>query len=151
MYIYIKIILVVVKTWALFRESCLVAMEKCIILETKWKDNKNTSFSLVLPLPPSLPPSLPLPLPLSLSLSLSLSQDDLLMRGFIGHLEEGSFLPHNHKTYLWTHLHFSFGYNKDQVVEANVSTVGATPFSLDETEPPVKVTFTYSVSWKKSL
>ena len=41
--------------------------------------------------------------------------DDLPIRGFIGHLEEGSFLPHNHKTFLWTHLHFSFEYNKDQV------------------------------------
>ena len=41
--------------------------------------------------------------------------DDLPIRGFIGHLEEGSILPHNHKTYLWTHLHFSFEYNGDQV------------------------------------
>ena len=41
--------------------------------------------------------------------------DDLPIRGFIGHLEEGSILPHNHKTYLWTHLHFSFEHNGDQV------------------------------------
>lgn len=41
--------------------------------------------------------------------------DDLPIRGFIGHLEEGSILPHNHKTFLWTHLHFSFEYNGDQV------------------------------------
>ncbi len=41
--------------------------------------------------------------------------DDVPIRGFIGHLEEGSFLPHNHKTFLWTHLHFSFEYNGDQV------------------------------------
>ncbi|XP_003385405.1 PREDICTED: transmembrane 9 superfamily member 1-like [Amphimedon queenslandica] len=77
--------------------------------------------------------------------------DDLLMRGFVGHLEEGAFLPHNHRTYLWTHLHFSFGYSGQEVVEANVSTIGATAYSLDDTEPPVKVTFTYSVSWSKSL
>ena len=108
-------------------------------------------YPLTFPLFPSLPLSHPAYLSRPPATSLPLSQDDLLMRGFIGHLEEGSFLPHNHKTYLWTHLHFSFGYNKNQVVEANVSTVGATPFSLDETEPPVKVTFTYSVSWKKSL
>ena len=88
---------------------------------------------------------------LPLSLSLSLPPDDLLMRGFIGHLEEGAFLPHNHRTYLWTHLHFSFGYNGQEVVEANVSTIGATAYSLDDTDPPVKVTFTYSVSWTKSL
>ena len=41
--------------------------------------------------------------------------DDVPIRGFIGHLEEGSFLPHNHKTFLWTHLHFSFEHNGDQV------------------------------------
>ena len=41
--------------------------------------------------------------------------DDLPIRGFIGHLEEGTFLPHNHKTYLWTHLHFAFEYNGNQV------------------------------------
>ena len=110
--------------------------------------------------------------------SLWLSSDDLPMRGFIGHLEEGSFLPHNHKTYLWTHLHFSFGYNGNevrclplslllriacgiflgiwwddwgQVVEANVSTVGALPLSLDQADAPLKITFTYSVQWSKSL
>ena len=73
--------------------------------------------------------------------------DDLTMRGFVGHLEEGSFLPHHHKTFLWTHLHFSFSYNDQQIIEANVSTTGATPLSLDEIEGPLKVTFTYSTTW----
>ena len=41
--------------------------------------------------------------------------DDLPIRGFIGHLEEVSILPHKHRTYLWTHLHFTFEYNGDQV------------------------------------
>ena len=41
--------------------------------------------------------------------------DDLPIRGFIGHLEEVSILPHEHRTYLWTHLHFTFEYNGDQV------------------------------------
>ena len=73
--------------------------------------------------------------------------DELTMRGFVGHLEEGSFLPHHHKTFLWTHLHFSFSYNDQQIIEANVSTTGATPLSLDEIEGPLKVTFTYSTTW----
>ena len=47
--------------------------------------------------------------------SMMILADDLPIRGFIGHLEEGSFLPHHHKTFLWTHLHFSFEYNGDQV------------------------------------
>ena len=41
--------------------------------------------------------------------------DDIPVRGFIGHLEEGGLLPHSHKIYLWTHLHFNIEYNGDQV------------------------------------
>lgn len=73
--------------------------------------------------------------------------DDMPIRGFIGHLEEGSFLPHNHKTFLWSHLHFHFEYNEDQVISANVSTLGMSPLSLDELQPPYKVTYTYSAKW----
>lgn len=73
--------------------------------------------------------------------------DELPIRGFIGHLEEGSFLPHHHKTFLWTHLHFTFTYNGDQVISANVSTLGTSPLALDDIELPYKVTFTYSAKW----
>ena len=45
----------------------------------------------------------------------SCGADDLPIRGFIGHLEEVSIIPHEHRTYLWTHLHFTFEYNGDQV------------------------------------
>ena len=41
--------------------------------------------------------------------------DEIPVRGFIGHLEEGGFLPHNHKIYLWAHLHFNIEYNGNQV------------------------------------
>ena len=73
--------------------------------------------------------------------------DEVPIRGFIGHLEEGSFLPHNHKTFLWTHLHFNFEYNEDQVISANVSTLGVNPLSVDDLEPPASITFTYSAKW----
>ena len=43
--------------------------------------------------------------------------DDIPIRGFIGHLEEGGFLPHHHKTYVWAHLHFNIEYNNNQVHE----------------------------------
>ena len=43
--------------------------------------------------------------------------DDLPLRGFIGHLEEGSFLPHTHKVFLWAHLNFNIAYNGDQVMK----------------------------------
>jgi transmembrane 9 superfamily protein 1 len=76
--------------------------------------------------------------------------DDLPIRGFIGHLEEGPFLPHRHKVSLWTHLLFTFEYNGDQLVSANVSTMGKSPLLLDDTDLPLKVTFTYSAKWFKS-
>jgi transmembrane 9 superfamily protein 1 len=76
--------------------------------------------------------------------------DDLPIRGFIGHLEEGPFLPHRHKVSLWTHLLFTFEYNGDQVISANVSTMGVNPMLLDDAELPLKVTFTYSAKWFKT-
>lgn len=42
--------------------------------------------------------------------------DDLQLHGFIGHLEEGGFLPHAHKLYLWTHYTFNIFYNNDKVI-----------------------------------
>ena len=41
--------------------------------------------------------------------------DDLPLRGFIGHLEEGGFLPHTHNVFLWAHLNFNIEFNGDQV------------------------------------
>ncbi|XP_031570268.1 transmembrane 9 superfamily member 1-like [Actinia tenebrosa] len=75
--------------------------------------------------------------------------DDLPIRGFIGHLEEGHILPHRHKIYLWSHLHFAVEYNGNQVITANVTTNGHEPVSLDDIEKfPFNVQHTYSVSWK---
>ncbi|XP_022257010.1 transmembrane 9 superfamily member 1-like, partial [Limulus polyphemus] len=73
--------------------------------------------------------------------------DDLALRGFIGHLEEGGFLPHTHKLYLWTHLTFNIEYNENKIIGANVSTKDHSPLSLDNLEAPVDVTHTYSVNW----
>ncbi len=41
--------------------------------------------------------------------------DDIPMRGFIGHFEEGNLIPHTHHTYLYTHYHFYFEYNENRV------------------------------------
>ncbi|XP_046560989.1 transmembrane 9 superfamily member 1-like [Haliotis rubra] len=73
--------------------------------------------------------------------------DDIPIRGFIGHLEEGGFLPHNHKIYLWAHLHFNVEYNGENVIYANVSTKEQPPVSLDSVTTPFEVAFTYSVKW----
>ncbi|XP_065652076.1 transmembrane 9 superfamily member 1 isoform X2 [Hydra vulgaris] len=77
--------------------------------------------------------------------------DDLPIRGFIGHLEEGGFLPHKHKIFLWTHLNFHFQYNGNQIIAANVSTASTSPELLDEiTVYPKNVLFTYSVKWTET-
>ncbi|WAR18015.1 TM9S1-like protein, partial [Mya arenaria] len=76
--------------------------------------------------------------------------DDIPIRGFIGHLEEGGFLPHTHKVYLWAHLHFNIEYNGEHIIYANVSTKEKEPVSLDDVTAPLEVAFTYSVKWHNS-
>ena len=76
--------------------------------------------------------------------------DEIPIRGFIGHLEEGGFLPHTHKIYLWAHLHFNLEYSGDQIIYANVSTKEQSPVSLDGVSAPFEVAFTYSVKWIES-
>ncbi|XP_014669374.1 PREDICTED: transmembrane 9 superfamily member 1-like isoform X2 [Priapulus caudatus] len=77
--------------------------------------------------------------------------DQLPLRGFIGRLEEGSFLPHHHEVYLWVHLHFNIEYNGDQIIAVNVSTKEHQPVKMDEDiHGSINVTFTYSVKWFKT-
>ena len=45
---------------------------------------------------------------------------DLPVRGFVGQLEQ-HVLPYTHKVFLWTHLHFDFEYNGNQIVGAKIS------------------------------
>ncbi|XP_060068139.1 transmembrane 9 superfamily member 1-like [Ylistrum balloti] len=77
--------------------------------------------------------------------------DDIPVRGFIGHLEEGGYLPHTHKIYLWAHLNFNIEYNGDQIIYANVTTKEQAPVGLDSAvTAPFEVAFTYSVKWHKT-
>ncbi|GAB6028436.1 Transmembrane 9 super member 1 [Chamberlinius hualienensis] len=73
--------------------------------------------------------------------------EDIPIRGFIGHLEESGFLPHKHKVFLVTHLHFTIEYNNNQIIFANVSSKELSHFSLDEVKAPVIIEHTYSVRW----
>ncbi|XP_064416458.1 transmembrane 9 superfamily member 1 [Latimeria chalumnae] len=73
--------------------------------------------------------------------------DDIPIRGFVGYMEETSFIPHTHKIGLWAHLDFNIEYNGDQVVFANVSVRDVKPFSLDDVVDLVSMTHTYSVRW----
>ncbi|XP_076064270.1 transmembrane 9 superfamily member 1-like [Oratosquilla oratoria] len=72
--------------------------------------------------------------------------DDVPIRDFIGHLDEGSFVPHTHKVFLWTHLHFTIYYNGDKIIFANV-TKEHNPVSLDDVEETLTIKDTYSVTW----
>ncbi|XP_059807458.1 transmembrane 9 superfamily member 1 [Hypanus sabinus] len=76
--------------------------------------------------------------------------DDIPIRGFVGYLEESTFLPHTHKVGLWTHLDFHVEYNGDRVIYANVSVRDVKPQSLDELRPPATITHTYSVRWHET-
>eukprot|EP00729_Bicosta_minor_P004884 gene4884-23282_t len=77
---------------------------------------------------------------------------DLPVRGFVGQLEQ-RMLPHTHKVFLWTHIHFSFEYNGNQIVGAQITEKTKEvqlPVDTDSPDRSLPVTFTYSASWKES-
>jgi transmembrane 9 superfamily protein 1 len=76
--------------------------------------------------------------------------DDIPVRGFIGRLEEGNFIPHQHKIYFFNHHVFNIEYNDQQIIYANVTNQEKSPMSLDGLTAPVDVTMTYSVKWHKT-
>ena len=77
--------------------------------------------------------------------------DDIPMRGFIGHLEENYInIPHTHNTFIYTHFEFSFLFNQDRIIFANVSTRQRAPTKLDGLTAPVELTFTYGISWQET-
>ena len=41
--------------------------------------------------------------------------DDIPIRNFVGYLEETNIFPHKHNIYLYTHYHFDFLINNNQV------------------------------------
>lgn len=71
--------------------------------------------------------------------------DDLPIEGLIGeykrHNENG-----RESYYLYTHKDFKIGYNKDRIVDVNVTS----SFNYDELEPNQELKFTYSVTWLPS-
>ena len=83
--------------------------------------------SLSLSLPPSLPPFPP-------------SKQPEGQAPILGHTFDGS------HTFLYPHLHFAIGYNRDQIVSVNVTTLYQR--KIDILSPEVKeVEFSYSVDW----
>lgn len=78
--------------------------------------------------------------------------DDIPIRNFIGHVEEGRLFPHTHKVLLWTHYHFFFEYNDERIISANVTVSDGQELTNTEltVESPLKVAQTYSVKWIKT-
>lgn len=77
--------------------------------------------------------------------------DGLPMWGYVGEVEENDFLLGQSSIvhhYLFTHLHFSVGFNDDRVVEVNVSTAPMERVEITDMER-VDVAFSYSVSWSE--
>lgn len=72
--------------------------------------------------------------------------DDLPLRNFVGHLEEGHLFPHTHKIMFWSHYNFIFEYNENKIISANVTV--SEGVELPETvETNFEISQTYSVSW----
>jgi hypothetical protein len=80
--------------------------------------------------------------------------DGLPMWGYIGDDEEEDMIFNKYgasRKYIYPHLHFSVGYNKDRIVSVNVTTDHAKRHDISKSNPMAKtVKFSYSVDWVKS-
>ncbi len=80
-----------------------------------------------------------------------MSLDSLPLRGYVGEgVDEDLILGHtdHSKHYIYPHLHFSIGYNGNQIISANVTVDPADKMELVD-RGTMEVSFSYSVSWVK--
>lgn len=80
--------------------------------------------------------------------------EDLPMWGYVGEVEgEDVLLGHLEtvRRYVYPHLHFSIGYNEDQVVSVNVSTNPQRKVDITDEFDGTEVAFSYSVEWISRL
>jgi hypothetical protein len=77
--------------------------------------------------------------------------DDLPMWGYIGEVVHEEFLLgksiQGARVYLYPHLHFSVGYNGDQIVAANVTTDPKRRVDITDTSMGHEIIFSYSIEW----
>ncbi|KAJ8599045.1 hypothetical protein CTAYLR_009812 [Chrysophaeum taylorii] len=76
--------------------------------------------------------------------------EDLPMWGYVGEVEgEDVLLGHLEtvRRYVYPHLHFSIGYNGEQVVSVNVSTNPQRKVDITDEFDGTEVAFSYSVEW----
>eukprot|EP00959_Pyramimonas_sp_CCMP1952_P395349 8284169-Pyramimonas_sp.AAC.1 len=76
--------------------------------------------------------------------------DDLPIWGFIGKIEK-ILRPGKPewRYYIFTHIHFDISYNKDRVIEINVSTDPMRTVDITDGDD-ISVDFSYSVRWKET-
>lgn len=77
--------------------------------------------------------------------------EDLPMWGYVGDIEDedeilGEVEGQSH-TYLFPHMHFKLGYNRNQIVSATVTTERDRRVDITNVEKPTPVQFSYSVEW----
>src|SRR3546814_19320555 len=77
--------------------------------------------------------------------------DDLPMWGYLGDIEgDELFLTRSirkSQVFLYTHTHFSIGFNGDQIVSVNVTTDPTKKVDIIDTSAEMEVIFSYSVQW----
>lgn len=79
--------------------------------------------------------------------------EDLPMSGFIGDIVDEDVVAQDimgtgeGKTYLFPHLQFIFGVNKNKIVSAAVRTDASKKVDITDVSEPQKITFTYSVDF----
>eukprot|EP01038_Epipyxis_sp_PR26KG_P008129 gene8129-11007_t len=77
--------------------------------------------------------------------------DDLPMWGYIGEVVHEEFLLgksiQGARVYVYPHLHFSIGFNGDQIVTANVTTDAKRRVDVTDTTAGQEVVFSYTVEW----
>lgn len=76
--------------------------------------------------------------------------EDLPMWGYIGDTADEDLIvgeTEGSRTYLFTHLHFLLGYNRNQIVAAKVTTDMDRRVDITDVTRPKSVQFSYSVEW----
>mmetsp|Transcript_20315 Transcript_20315/g.29164 ORF Transcript_20315/g.29164 Transcript_20315/m.29164 type:complete len:462 (-) Transcript_20315:17-1402(-) len=78
--------------------------------------------------------------------------DDLPMWGYVGEVAHEEFLLgksiQGARVYLYPHLHFSIGFNNDQIVSANVTTDPKRRVDITDVVSGQEIVFSYSVEWR---
>lgn len=77
--------------------------------------------------------------------------DDLPLWGYLGEVAHEEFLLgqsiQGARVYLYPHLHFSIGYNHNQIVSTNVTTDTKRKIDITDTTTGQEIVFSYSVEW----